>query len=148
MKVLVVHGPNINLLGTRETGIYGATTLATIDSDLSALAADLGSEIEIRQLNGEGEMVETIQQSAASGISGILINPAAYGHTSLAVRDALLAVGLPFVEVHLSNIYAREPFRQHTYLSDIASGIIIGLGPQGYLLGLRALAGILAGPRA
>ncbi len=144
MKLLVVHGPNLNLLGRRESGVYGSTTLAEIDCRLAGLAGELGCQIESKQLNGEGELVEAIQGAAASGADGILINPAAYGHTSIALRDALLAVGLPFVEVHLSNIYAREPFRQHTYLSDIASGIIVGLGAQGYLLGLRALVAILS----
>lgn len=140
MKVLVVHGPNLNLLGTRETSVYGDATLNDIDNDLRQLAGELGLEIESQQHNHEGAMIEAIQHAASQGMKGILINPAAFGHTSIALRDVLLAVGLPFVEVHLSNIQAREEFRHRTYLSDLAAGVVFGFGPQSYLLGLRGLA--------
>jgi 3-dehydroquinate dehydratase-2 len=139
LKVLVVHGPNLNLLGKRETSIYGGMTLQQIDDSLQSLAAELGIQIEFFQSNNEGDLVTRIQNAADQKFNAILINPAAYGHTSIALRDALLAVAIPFVEVHLSNIYSRETFRHKTYLSDIASGVIIGLGPQSYLLGLRAV---------
>jgi 3-dehydroquinate dehydratase-2 len=139
LRVLVVHGPNLNLLGTRETSIYGGMTLEGINESLRSLASELSIEIDFFQSNIEGELVGKLQMAREHGFDAILINPAAYGHTSIALRDALLAVGLPFVEVHLSNIYAREEFRHHTYLSDIARGVIVGLGPNSYLLGLRAL---------
>jgi 3-dehydroquinate dehydratase-2 len=140
LKVLVVHGPNLNLLGKRETGIYGGTTLQQINDSLQSLASELGIQIGFFQSNVEGDLVTRIQTAADEQFNAILINPAAYGHTSIALRDALLAVALPFVEVHLSNIYSRETFRQTTYLSDIASGVIVGLGPMSYTLGLRAIA--------
>lgn len=143
MKVLVIHGPNLNLLGLRETSLYGSATLAEIDKNLRLLAAELACEIDTVQTNHEGALIEAIQQAPAKGVSGILINPAAYGHTSIALRDALLAVGLPFVEVHISNIYARESFRHHTYLSDIASGLVAGFGATSYLIGLRGLVSVL-----
>jgi 3-dehydroquinate dehydratase II len=140
LKVLVVHGPNLNLLGKRETSIYGGMTLQQINDSLQLLADELGIQLEFFQSNNEGDLVTRIQNAADQQFDAILINPAAYGHTSIALRDALLAVAIPFVEVHLSNIYSREAFRHKTYLSDIASGVIVGLGPRSYLLGLRAIA--------
>ncbi len=146
MRVLVVHGPNLNLLGTREPGVYGAETLASIEERLRALAAELGVSLEFFQSNHEGALVDRIQ-AARGRADGILINPAAYTHTSVAIRDALLAVGLPFVEVHLSNVHAREPFRHRSLLSDRALGVVMGFGAESYLLGLRGLAIHLAGTR-
>lgn len=138
MKILVLHGPNLNLLGTREPGVYGSVTLEEINIRLSGLAAEFGCELEIFQSNSEGSLVDRIQ-AAAADVSGILINPAAYTHTSVAIRDALAAVGVPTVEVHLSNIHSREGFRKHSYVAPIAKGQICGFGPDSYLLGLRAL---------
>lgn len=139
MKLLVLNGPNLNLLGKRETGIYGNATLEGINAKLAAVARELDVKLEIRQTNKEYELVEWVQNCREQGFAGILINPAAYGHTSIALRDALLAVAVPFVEVHISNTFAREEFRHHSYLSDIASGVIIGLGVDSYVLGLRGL---------
>ncbi len=141
--ILVLHGPNLNMLGTREPEIYGATTLAEIDAKLQELAAELGWPLEAFQSNGEGELVSRIQQAAESN-SGVLINPGAYTHTSVAIRDAVIACRLPAVEVHLSNIHQREEFRRRSLLADIVVGQIIGFGADSYLLGLRALAGVLA----
>ncbi|MBI1920905.1 MAG: type II 3-dehydroquinate dehydratase [Geobacter sp.] len=138
MKILVLHGPNLNLLGTREPGVYGSVTLEEINRMLGSLASELGCELEIFQSNSEGALVDRIQ-AAATDVSGILINPAAYTHTSVAIRDALAAVGVPTVEVHLSNIHSREEFRSHSYIAPIAKGQICGFGPDSYLLGLRAL---------
>ena len=135
-KLLVLHGPNLNLLGEREPGIYGRTTLEQINSRLGKRAAEVGHELETFQSNAEHELVDRVQAARLDGTSFILINPAAFTHTSVALRDALAAVRIPFVEVHLSNIYARESFRQHSYFSDIAVGVISGLGAQGYLLAL------------
>ncbi|GAB4270091.1 type II 3-dehydroquinate dehydratase [Deferrisoma sp.] len=143
MRVLVVHGPNLNLLGSREPGVYGAETLGAIEERLRALAAEIGVELEFFQSNHEGAIVDRIQE-ARGRADGILINPAAYTHTSVAIRDALLAVGLPFVEVHLSNVHAREPFRHRSLLSDRAVGVVLGFGPDSYLLGLRGLVAHLA----
>lgn len=143
MKVLVLHGPNLNMLGQRETGIYGHASLEDIDRALNNRAESLGVEIAIVQSNSETVLLENIQRAPKNKINGILINPAAYGHTSIALRDALLSVGLPFVEVHLSNIYAREKFRHKSYLSDIAAGVVVGFGPDSYLLGLSGLLGCL-----
>jgi 3-dehydroquinate dehydratase-2 len=140
LKILVLHGPNLNLLGKRETSVYGRATLAEINSSIEALAAELGVAVSINQTNSEATLVELVQNAPEQGFHGILINPAAYGHTSVALRDALLAVALPFVEVHLSNTFAREPFRRKTFISDIASGVVIGFGEHSYLLGLRGLA--------
>jgi 3-dehydroquinate dehydratase-2 len=138
-RMLIVHGPNLNLLGRRETEIYGCETLADIDADLAAAAKELGVEIDCFQSNHEGELIDRIQE--AMGVaSGILINPAGLTHSSVALRDALIATGLPVVEVHLSNVHAREPFRQHSYVSSIALGVITGLGAAGYRFGLEALA--------
>lgn len=138
LRILVLHGPNLNLLGTREQSIYGSESLDSIDAALSKLAVDLGVEVDIRQSNSEGELVGWIQDSK-TGYQGIIINPAAYTHTSIAIRDALAAVSLPTVEVHLSNIHQREPFRHHSHIAGVALGQISGLGPAGYLLALRAL---------
>lgn len=138
MKILVLHGPNLNLLGTREPGVYGSVTLEEINRMLGSLASELGCELEIFQSNSEGSLVDRIQ-TAAGAVAGILINPAAYTHTSVAIRDALAAVGVPTVEVHLSNIHSREEFRSHSYIAPIAKGQICGFGPDSYLLGLRAL---------
>ena len=138
-RILVLHGPNLNLLGTREPGVYGSTTLEGINAALAALARDLGVEIRTQQSNSEGALVDAIQ-GALVDCDAILINPAAYTHTSVAIRDAVAATALPTVEVHLSNIHAREAFRAHSYLAPIALGQICGFGPDSYLLGLRALA--------
>ncbi len=138
LRILVVHGPNLNLLGSREPEVYGPTTLAQIDSDLSARAAELGCELECFQTNHEGLLIDRVQQALGS-FDGILINPAGLTHTSVALRDALAATGLPLVEVHLSNVFAREEFRHHSYISGVALGVISGLGPRGYRLGLDAL---------
>ena len=138
-RVLVLHGPNLNLLGTREPGIYGDTDLARIDERLAECAGRAGVDIECFQSNAEHALVERIQQAPAADTSGIIINPAAFTHTSIALRDALAAVMIPFIEVHLSNIHAREPFRAHSHLSDLARGVITGLGPLGYELALSAL---------
>jgi 3-dehydroquinate dehydratase-2 len=137
-RVLVLHGPNLNLLGNREQSIYGTTSLRAIDAALHDLAKELGIALDIRQSNIEGELVTWIQQ-AHRGYDGIIINPAAYTHTSVAIRDALAAVDVPTIEVHLSNIHKREEFRHHSYVSAVALAQITGLGPSGYLLALRGL---------
>ncbi len=139
VRILVLHGPNLNLLGTREPGVYGTTTLQGINQSLMALASELSLELRILQTNSEGAMVDAIQ-GAMADCQGILINPAAYTHTSVAIRDAIAAVALPAVEVHLSNVHAREPFRSHSYIAPVAVGQICGFGAESYLLGLRALA--------
>ncbi|MEX0449100.1 type II 3-dehydroquinate dehydratase [Spiribacter sp. 221] len=138
-RLLVLHGPNLNLLGTREPGIYGDTDLNQINQRLTLQAESAGVDIECLQSNAEHVLIERIQQAPHDGIGGIIINPAAFTHTSVAMRDALAAVAIPFIEVHLSNIHAREPFRQQSYFSDIARGVIAGLGPLGYELALSAL---------
>ncbi|MFN2308937.1 MAG: type II 3-dehydroquinate dehydratase [Gammaproteobacteria bacterium] len=142
MNVLVLHGPNLNLLGSREPEHYGRATLAEIDTRLRALGPELGLTVETFQSNAEHELVGQVQGAPAAGVGYIIINPAAYTHTSVALRDALAAVRIPFIEVHLSNVHAREPFRRHSYLSDIAVGVIAGLGPVGYELALRAAASL------
>ena len=137
MQVLVLHGPNLNLLGTREPGVYGAATLEEINDDLRQIAQEAGVVLESYQSNHEGALVDRIQAAGRDGTRFIIINPAAYTHTSVAIRDALAAVALPFVEVHLSNIHKREPFRHHSYVSALAEGVICGLGPTGYRLALQ-----------
>ncbi len=134
----MLHGPNLNLLGSREPEIYGRTTLATVHSAMSARAMAAGIQLEIFQSNHEGELIDRVQSARDQGVRFIIINPAGYTHTSVALRDALAAVAIPFIEVHLSNVYAREPFRKHSYFSDIAVGLISGLGAQGYELALEA----------
>jgi len=138
LRILVVHGPNLNLLGKREPEIYGTQTLADIDADLAAGAKDLGIEIEFIQSNHEGDLIDRIQGSMGYA-DGILINPAGFSHSSVALRDALVATGVPVVEIHLSNVYARESFRRRSYVSAIAIGVISGLGAPGYRFGLEAL---------
>ena len=135
---MVLHGPNLNLLGAREPEIYGSATLEDIDSDMRALAVSKGVDLTTLQSNAESVLVEAIQNAANDGTGFIVINPAALTHTSVALRDALLAVDLPFIEVHLSNVYAREAFRQKSYLSDIATAVITGLGAAGYQYALSA----------
>ena len=136
-RVLVLHGPNLNMLGLREPEIYGRTTLADIDAGLVALGRELGVAVETFQSNHEGELVGKIQEARGRCVA-LIINAGAYTHTSVAILDAILAVGLPVVEVHLSNIYKREPFRHHSYISQAAVGQICGFGANSYLLGLRA----------
>lgn len=138
MRVLVLHGPNLNLLGQREPEIYGTLTLDQINLAITNLASDLGVKVEFLQSNHEGVLVDAVQQASHS-FDAILINPAAFTHTSVALRDAFAAVGLPFVEVHLSNVYRREQFRHHSYLAPLALGQISGFGLESYLLGLHAL---------
>lgn len=137
-KILVLNGPNLNLLGTREPEHYGLTTLDDIDKELTALAKKAGHELASFQSNAEHELVDRIHQAAADSVAFIIINPAAFTHTSVALRDALAGVSIPFIEIHLSNIYAREDFRQQSYFSDLAVGVISGLGAQGYELALNA----------
>lgn len=141
-RILVLHGPNLNLLGTRETDVYGRTTLDEIVSRLRVLGDELGVAVESFQSNSEGDLVSAIQ-NARDAVHGILINPAAYTHTSIAIRDALLAFPGPIVEVHLSNIHRREEFRHRSLVADVAVGQITGFGPESYVLGLRALASLL-----
>ncbi len=137
-KLLVLHGPNLNLLGSREPELYGRTTLAEIDARLTAQARAAGHELACLQSNAEHELVQRVQDAAAEGVAFVILNPAAFTHTSVALRDALAATGLPFIEVHLTNIHAREPFRRRSYFSDLAVGTICGLGAQGYELALAA----------
>jgi 3-dehydroquinate dehydratase-2 len=138
-SVLVLNGPNLNMLGTREPATYGSQTLADIEGLCQAEAGKLGLAVEFRQSNHEGELVTWIQQ-ALGAFAAIVINPGAYSHTSIAIHDALRAVALPVIEVHLSNIYTRESFRHHSYVSPVATGVICGLGAAGYRLALHALA--------
>ena len=138
-KILVLNGPNLNLLGTRQPDIYGKLTLAQIEKKVRALAKELGVDMEFRQSNSEGEIVTWIHQ-AAGKFGAIVINPAAYTHTSLAIRDAISAVGIPTIEIHISNIHKREQFRHHSFIAEVAVGQIAGFGLDSYLLGLRAAA--------
>ncbi len=142
-NITVLNGPNLNLLGIREPGLYGNKTLTDIKQELEQSATGLGHQLNFMQNNAEHEIVEHIHQAYQSNIDFIIINPAAFTHTSIAIRDALLATKIAFIEVHLSNIHAREAFRKHSYLSDIAEGVICGLGPQGYELALLAAHQIL-----
>lgn len=137
-KILVIHGPNLNLLGTREPDVYGSDTLDTINQALQAMADQNGIELETFQSNIEGEIVSRIQQAGSEDTGFVIINPAAYTHTSIAIRDAFLATRLPFIETHLSNVYTREEFRMHSYLSDLAIGVICGFGMNSYLLAFEA----------
>lgn len=136
--ILVLHGPNLNLLGKREPGIYGAQTLEAINQTLTEQGHAAGHHVLTLQSNAEYELIERIHDARQEGVDFILINPAAFTHTSVALRDALLGVAIPFVEVHLSNVHAREPFRQHSYFSDVAQGVICGFGAQSYELALAA----------
>ncbi len=135
--IWVIHGPNLNLLGSREPQTYGATTLGEIDSALAGQARKAGVRLESFQSNHEGAIVDRIQAARAAGVAFIVINPAAFTHTSVAIRDAIAAVAIPFVEVHLSNIHRREPFRHHSYFSDLATGVVAGFGPPGYRFALE-----------
>jgi len=144
-RILLVNGPNLNLLGTREPSLYGTGTLADIERRLAATASSRDAALEAFQSNAEHELVERIQRLAADPVDFLILNPGAFTHTSVALRDALLAVGVPFIEVHLSNVHAREPFRRHSYFSDIAAGSIVGLGAAGYELALTAALDRLAG---
>jgi 3-dehydroquinate dehydratase-2 len=143
-KILVLHGPNLNLLGNREPEVYGRTTLAEIDADLAAIAQRSGHDLVVFQSNSEGALIDRIQAAAGDGTTFIVINPGALTHTSIALRDAFAAVAIPFVEVHLSNVHAREPFRRHSYLAELAVGVIAGFGAESYRLGLAAAIGQLA----
>ncbi|MBI4356962.1 MAG: type II 3-dehydroquinate dehydratase [Gammaproteobacteria bacterium] len=142
--ILVLHGPNLNLLGTRQREIYGSVPLQILNQRLVKLAAQFGHKLISKQSNSEHALIEEIHQAPKKGVRFILFNPAAFTHTSVALRDALLAVSLPFIEVHLSNLYAREPFRSHSYFSDIALGVIVGFGSKGYELALHAAIDYLA----
>ena len=144
--ILVLHGPNLNLLGTREPQIYGHTTLADINHQLELLARERGHHLLHMQSNAEYELIERIHEAPREGVNFILINPAAFTHTSVALRDALAAVAIPFIEIHLSNTHAREQFRRHSYFSDLAHGVICGLGAQGYELGLQGALSALEQP--
>ncbi|WP_049623113.1 type II 3-dehydroquinate dehydratase [Frateuria defendens] len=135
-KLLVLHGPNLNLLGTREPEIYGRDTLADIDARLAAQAQAAGHALSSFQSNAEHALIERVHQARADGVALILINPGAFTHTSIALRDALAGVAIPFIEVHLSNVHAREPFRRHSYLSDLALGVVVGFGADSYALAL------------
>ena len=137
MNVLVLHGPNLNLLGTREPAVYGSATLPDIDRELTQIAQEAGSRLESLQSNHEGVLIDRVHAARADGTNFIVINPGGFTHTSVALRDAFAAVAIPFVEVHLSNIHRREPFRHHSYFSDLAEGVICGLGAQGYALALK-----------
>lgn len=142
MKILVLNGPNLNLLGTREPEIYGRTTLAEIEQNLTQRAKSLGATIEFRQSNSEGELVNWIQQARTDGASAIILNAGAYTHTSIALRDAIAGSGTPTIEVHLSNTQAREEFRQVSRIAAVCVGIVAGFGPQSYLLALEAAVNI------
>ena len=137
-KIHILNGPNLNMLGTREPEKYGKTTLADLNRQLEQQAQALGCDIQLLQSNAEHELVTKIQQAKSQGVDFIIINAAAFTHTSVAIRDALLAVAIPFIEVHISNVYARESFRHRSYLSDVAVGVICGLGVQGYQFALQA----------
>jgi 3-dehydroquinate dehydratase II len=143
-RVLLLNGPNLNLLGTREPGIYGAQTLESIEKRAAEVTREIGHELLAFQSNAEHELIERIHRAPAEGIAFLVFNPGAFTHTSVALRDAISGVRLPFIEVHLSNTHAREPFRKHSYFSDIAVGVITGLGAFGYELALRAAAQHLA----
>jgi 3-dehydroquinate dehydratase-2 len=137
MNVLVLHGPNLNLLGTREPAVYGSVTLPDIDRELTKIAEEAGSTLQSLQSNHEGVLIDRVHAARTDGTDFIVINPGAFTHTSVALRDAFAGVAIPFVEVHISNVHRREPFRHHSYFSDLAEGVIVGLGAQGYALALK-----------
>jgi 3-dehydroquinate dehydratase II len=143
-RVLLLNGPNLNLLGTREPGVYGVETLESIEKRAAEVAREVGLELSMFQSNAEHELIERIHRAPADGVGFLILNPAAFTHTSVALRDAIAAVRLPFIELHLSNTHAREPFRRHSYFSDIAVGVIAGFGAFGYELAVRAAARHLA----
>ena len=145
-RLLLLNGPNLNLLGTREPAVYGAATLASIEQRAAAVAKELGHELATFQSNAEHELIGRIHQAGRDGVAFIIFNPAGFTHTSVALRDALLGVAIPFIEVHLSNIHAREAFRRHSYFSDVAVGVVAGLGALGYELALRAASERLSRP--
>jgi 3-dehydroquinate dehydratase-2 len=145
-RVLVIHGPNLNLLGTREPKVYGKETLAEINRRLTAAGRAAGAEVATYQSNIEGELIGRIHQAGTEGVAFIIINPAGYTHTSVALRDALTGVAIPFIEVHLSNVHAREPFRHHSYFTAVAVGMVCGMGSQGYDFALAYALGRLDGP--
>ena len=147
MQILVLHGPNLNLLGIREPQVYGATTLEQINADLVAHAASRGATLSTFQSNHEGVLIDRVQAARTDGTQFIVINPGAFTHTSVALRDAFAGVALPFIEVHLSNIHRREPFRHHSYFSDLAEGVILGLGAAGYRLAVDAALDRLNAPQ-
>lgn len=146
MQILVLHGPNLNLLGTREPQVYGATTLEQINTGLVNHAAARGAKLSAFQSNHEGALIDRVHAARTDGTQFIIINPGAYTHTSVALRDAFAGVALPFIEVHLSNVHRREPFRHHSYFSDLAEGVIVGLGASGYRLALEAALEKLGAP--
>lgn len=148
MQILVLHGPNLNLLGTREPEVYGATTLEQINTGLVDYAALRGASVSAFQSNHEGALIDRVHAARTDGTRFIVINPGAYTHTSVALRDALAGIAVPFIEVHLSNVHKREPFRHHSYFSDIAEGVIVGLGASGYRLALEAALDKLGAPPA
>jgi 3-dehydroquinate dehydratase-2 len=137
MNVLVLHGPNLNLLGTREPAVYGSVTLPDIDRELTQIAKEAGASLQSLQSNHEGVLIDRVHAARTDGTDFIVINPGAFTHTSVALRDAFAGVAIPFVEVHLSNVHRREAFRHHSYFSELAEGVIVGLGAQGYYLALR-----------
>lgn len=137
-KILVLHGPNLNLLGRREPGVYGEVSLAVVDEGLAGLAKGDGVDLVCRQSNAESELVEWVQGASEEGIDFMIINPAGFTHTSVALRDAVAAVGIPFIEVHISNVHAREPFRRQSFFSDLAVGVVTGLGVRGYEVAYHA----------
>ncbi|PCI61498.1 MAG: type II 3-dehydroquinate dehydratase [Kordiimonadales bacterium] len=141
-KLLILNGPNLNLLGTREPETYGTITLDEIENDCAAHASEQGFTVDFRQTNTEGTLVDWLQEASGTAI-GIILNAAAYTHTSIAIHDAVAAIEVPVIEVHLSNVFAREDFRHHSFVSDVAAGVIIGLGAQGYILAIDALASML-----
>jgi 3-dehydroquinate dehydratase-2 len=143
MKILIVNGPNLNLLGSREPGVYGSLTLADIEEELKEAASELQIDLQFFQSNHEGSIIDRIHAASAEQCGGMIINPGAFTHTSIAIRDAVSGTAIPTVEVHLSNIHARESFRSHSYLAPVALGQINGLGPVGYLLALKGLVSIL-----
>lgn len=143
MKILLLNGPNLQLLGTREPEIYGHETLQSVVNSVNALAEELGCSVSARQSNCEGELVSWVGSAKMSGFSGIILNAGAYTHTSIALHDAIAAVGVPVIEVHLSNVHAREEFRRHSYIAPACAGVIAGFGKNSYLLALRALCSVI-----